>query len=265
LQPILEDQRQSEQELWAAFNKEHPRILGALLDAMVVGLKMLPRTKLDRLPRMADFAMWATACETAIWPNRTFMNAYDINRDEAIEDVIDADTVAAAIRAFMAKQTVWTGTATKLLEALGREVGDGQSKSKSWPNSPRALSGRLRRAATALRAIGIDIEFWKEGKGRTRMIHISAASESVGASPSAPSAASSPAPKSNPANGLAVPRLRLVDNDADGGTDDRGPGGPATVRAKPLKTNAGHAADGADADISSLSAPGKVNGWSGRL
>jgi hypothetical protein len=30
-------------------------------------------------------------------------------------------------------------------------------KSKTWPDSPRALSGRLRRAATFLRKVGIEI------------------------------------------------------------------------------------------------------------
>ena len=33
---------------------------------------MLPQTRLDKLPRMADFALWAAACETAFWPTGTF-------------------------------------------------------------------------------------------------------------------------------------------------------------------------------------------------
>jgi hypothetical protein len=37
------------------------------------------------LPRMADFALWATACETALWPAGTFMRAYEENRRAAIE------------------------------------------------------------------------------------------------------------------------------------------------------------------------------------
>ena len=70
LQPIPEEHRRPEQELWAAFEAERPRILGVLLDAVVVGLKRLPETRLEKLPRMADFALWATACETALWPGR---------------------------------------------------------------------------------------------------------------------------------------------------------------------------------------------------
>src|SRR3712207_5767202 len=87
------------QELWAAFELERSRILGVLLDAVAKGLAELPRTKLDKLPRMADFALWATACETALWPSGTFWSAYCGNRDEAVDGVIDADPIAAAVRA----------------------------------------------------------------------------------------------------------------------------------------------------------------------
>jgi hypothetical protein len=105
LEPIPEERRRSEAELWAAFENERPRILGVLLDAMVEGLKRLPGTHLPRLPRMADFALWATACETALWPAGTFWAAYCGNRDEAVEGVIEADPVAAAVRALMAART----------------------------------------------------------------------------------------------------------------------------------------------------------------
>ena len=57
LEAIPEERRRSEAELWAAFDAERPCILGVLLDAAVQGLKMLPDTTLERLPRMADFAL----------------------------------------------------------------------------------------------------------------------------------------------------------------------------------------------------------------
>ena len=115
-----EEHRRPEQELWAAFEAARPRILGVLLDAVVEGLKRLPETRLEKLPRMADFALWATACETALWPAGTFWSAYCGNRDEAVEGVIDADPIATAVRAMMATRTVWTGTASDLLGALAR-------------------------------------------------------------------------------------------------------------------------------------------------
>ncbi len=249
LEPIPEEHRRPEAELWAAFEAERPGILGVLLDAVVEGLKRLPETRLEKLPRMADFALlWGTACETALWPAGTFWSAYCGNRDEAVESVIDADPIAAAVRGLMATRAEWTGTASDLLGALAEAAGERVAKSKTWPDSARALAGRLRRAATFLRKIGIEISFGREGRARIRTILIAAtpshpAPENTRPRPSVPTA--SPAPMSKPTtNGFAAPDLRSVANDADGSG-----GGPVqTVRANPLKTNAGTAADGADAN-----------------
>ena len=249
LEAIPEERRRSEAELWAAFDAERPRILGVLLDAAVQGLKMLPDTTLERLPRMADFALWATACETALWPAGTFWSAYCGNRDEAVENVIEADPVAATVRAVMAERTEWTGTATDLLGALAEAAGERVAKSKTWPASPRALSGRLRRAATFLRKIGIEIDYVKEGRSRTRIIHIKAGGNSGGPDyrgpqPSAPSASSANPPKGNGTNAFAENKLRTVGELADGKGDDVGTEAGSTVRAKPLKSSC---TDGADA------------------
>lgn len=261
LAPIPEDRRRPEQELWAAFEAERPRILGVLLDAVAKGLADLPRTKLDKLPRMADFALWATACETALWPQGTFWSAYCGNRDDAVEGVIDADPVAAAVRAVMTTRTEWTGTATDLLGALAEMVGERIAKSKTWPDSPRALAGRLRRAATFLRKIGIDICFEREGRARTRMIRITtngkpALPETRGAEPSASSAPAADQLKANSGNGFASPCLRAVGSLADGSTSGNG----SFVRTKPLKFNPETDVDGADARQPRQSEPENA-GW----
>jgi hypothetical protein len=75
LAPIGEVQRRPEAKLWREFEIARPCILGALLDAVVHGLRAVGRLQLDRLPRMADFALWATACETSLWPAGTFSRA----------------------------------------------------------------------------------------------------------------------------------------------------------------------------------------------
>jgi len=265
LEPILEERRRPEAELWAAFEAERPCILGALLDAVVEGLKRLPETHLPKLPRMADFALWATACETALWSAGTFWSAYCGNREEAVEGVIDGDPIAAAVRTVMTTRTEWTGTASELLGALGEEAGERVAKSKTWPDSPRALAGRLRRAATFLRKIGIDIAFDREGRARTRIIRITATPNhplpaEAGARSSTPSASSAPIPKSNSANGFAAPDPRTVAKDTDG----RGGEPIPIVRINPLKLIEVTVADGADAKPPPQSAPEKT-GWRTRV
>src|ERR1043165_5271441 len=45
----------------------------------------------------------------------------------------------------------WLGWAKELLEALGHFVGEPWARKKEWPKTPKALSGKLRRLAPALR------------------------------------------------------------------------------------------------------------------
>ena len=123
------------------------------------------------------------------------------------------------IRATM--RTVWTGTASDLLGALAEMAGERVAKSKTWPDSPRALAGRLRRAATFLRKIGIEIGFEREGRARTRTIRIITTANPPrqkcrGARPSASSAPPADRPKVNSGNGFASPGLRTVGDVADG-------------------------------------------------
>jgi hypothetical protein len=169
LAPIAERQRRPEHALWREFGLARPHILGALLDAAAHGLQMLSRVRLKRLPRMADFALWATACESAFQAAGTLEAAYSNNRRDAIENIVDTDPVAALVRELMADRTHWTGSASDLLQVGANRPG--------WPKSPRALAGRLRRTQPFLRTLGIEIVFCREGRFGTRTIRITAIGE----------------------------------------------------------------------------------------
>jgi hypothetical protein len=103
------------------------------------------------------------------------MRAYDENRRAAIEGVIEADPVADHVREMMAKATDWTGSASDL-HRIGADASrdKGSTGCVGWPKSPRALAGRLRRAQTSLRTLGIEIAFSREGREGTRIIRMSA-------------------------------------------------------------------------------------------
>ena len=189
LEAIPEDKRRPAADLWAAFEAVRPQILGALLDGVVEGLRRLPEIQLQRLPRMADFAKWATACETAYWPAGSFQAAYTGNQQTAVADVVDADPVANAVRQLLTDKSGWEGTASDLLIALSGIVGERISKGRGWPDSARALSGQLRRTATFLRKMGIESEFIRQGRNGTRMIRLYSRMYSQD-NPSIPSAAS---------------------------------------------------------------------------
>ena len=172
-------QRRPETALWREFELARPHILGALLDAAAHGLKVLPHVRLRRLPRMADFALWVAACETGFRPEGAFEAAYSNNRRDAIANIVEADPVAAHVRELMADRAQWTGSASDLLQ-VGINVGGNAMAAwtrSGWPKSPRALAGRLRRAQTPLRALGIEIVFGREGRLGTRTIRITAMGE----------------------------------------------------------------------------------------
>ena len=179
--PIPDECRKDEATFWQEFNLARPRILGALLDAVSCGLRRLPDVRLERKPRMADFALWSVAVEPACpWPEGTFLQAYARNREGAVEALLDGDPVADVIRAI----APWSGTATALLEQLNQRVPESLTKRKDWFSRPRQVSDALRRIAPGLRKVGIDVAFTRHGHGRSRLIVI----ELVNAS--APSASS---------------------------------------------------------------------------
>src|SRR5262249_12670360 len=169
LAPIAQRQRRRETALWREFELARPHILGALLDAAAHGLRMLPHVRLQRLPRMADFALWATACESAFRPAGSLQTAYYNYPRDAIDNIVDAASVAAYVRELIADRAQWTGSASDLLQ-VGMNIGGNARAAwirSGWPRSPRALAGRLRRAQTPLRALGIEIVFGREGRSGT--------------------------------------------------------------------------------------------------
>lgn len=257
LEAIPEERRRPERELWAEFNAARPQLLGTLLDAVSHGLKRLADTRLETLPRMADFALWATACETALWTSGTFGTAYSGNRDEAVESIIEADPVGSAIRSLIGTRTEWKGTASDLLDALNEQVGEKVRKPKAWPSSAQALSGRVRRATTFLRKVGIDITFVREGRARTRTIRISRKPESALTRPSTPSASSVPMPNRIGDKRLETGDPRTVNRSTDAAA---GHAEPQTVHDNHAENNELAAADEAD-----TSSQAHSRGWRTRL
>src|SRR5262249_6200591 len=173
LPPIRDTQRRSEAELWSDFERARGAILGALLDMVAHGLAKSHDVRVTSLPRMADFALWSTACETALWPVGRIARAYRANRQAIIETVIEADPVATCVRNIMESRVQWVGTASDLLQAADQlQRRETYIARPDCPRTPRALPGRLRRTQTSLRALGIEIVFQREGRMGSRMIRM---------------------------------------------------------------------------------------------
>ncbi len=182
LPAILDDQRRPEEDFWRDFHSKQAAIFGALLDAISAGLRNLPLVKLPRLPRMADFAVWVSACEPGLgWEPGSFLWAYGGNIKDANELALESSPLVAPIRELLQETETWTGTAGNLLEALSGMVTKEVRESKDWPKRPSTLGNRLRRIAPNLRRTGINIEFDRDKRSRTVILR------KVLSSPSSPS------------------------------------------------------------------------------
>jgi hypothetical protein len=157
LKSIPDSKRRRKEELWEAFERDRPYILGALLDLVAAGLRELPNTRLAELPRMADFAEWGEASTRGIWGDGYFMRAYNSNRSRATAAVVEEDLIASALATFMHDREVWTGETKELLTELNDVADEATRNHKYWPKAPNALSRRINRLAGMLRQVGIVI------------------------------------------------------------------------------------------------------------
>ena len=173
LESISGEQRRPERRFWAEFEEAHPRLLGALCDIVSEALRNLSSVRIPVMPRMADFAEWVVAAAPALpWKSGEFLEAYSGNRQEIVELTLESDSVATMVRLLVAKAGAWQGSARDLLTELDNLAGEKIQKSQDWPKGAHVLSGRLKRAATFLRQVGVHIEYLRSGKNGTRSIFL---------------------------------------------------------------------------------------------
>lgn len=190
LPSISEEKRLPERKYNETFEKVYPRILGVLFDGVVSALANLGKTELKNLPRMADYAEWVTAAESAFgWPTGTFLEAYKNNRSNLNALSLEASIIVQPLYTLIERFGDWEDIATNLLSELNNiaDILDANiRKQRQWPKNAKLLSGQLRRIAPNLRAAGIEIDFWKSGE---RKISIRRLSSPAGAQTDAMGAA----------------------------------------------------------------------------
>ncbi len=156
LDPVPPDERLRESEFAEYFKQHAPQVLGALLDAAVVGLRNAPTLIVEGYPRMADWAHWSMACEPGFIsiPKGTFIKAHGKKQAEAGQDAVDAMPIATAIQAVLGTTARWEGTTNELLQEAASQPGS-NTDSKSWPKTAQAFGRRFARIASTLREVGI--------------------------------------------------------------------------------------------------------------
>ncbi len=178
LDPIPKDQRITEREAEERLQSLAPKLLGALLDITVTGLKNFGKVELQSPPRMADFAQWVVACEPALpWKSGQFLEIYGGARDDVERDLVESNRFPLAVyrMAMDSAPGYWQGTATELLQALNQKehVLTG-SEPEGWPRSADKLGSELRRFIPALMARNVSVLFKRTGReGRKILVKLS--------------------------------------------------------------------------------------------
>jgi hypothetical protein len=115
---------------------------------------------------MADAAKWVTAAEAQLgWRPGFFMEAYKANREESNARVIDDDKVALEIIS-LSEAGEWSGTASQLMSAIN------PSGEPGFPQAANRLKRRLVELKPNLDAIGVTVQFVRQGTDSKKVIHI---------------------------------------------------------------------------------------------
>jgi hypothetical protein len=177
---ITPAQRRPEHEINAEFEAERPEIFSALVTAACVALRNLPETRVPNCPRMADFANWATAGETALGLEPGgFMRAYRRNRDNSHSNILEGSVLAEVLLEYC-EANLKDGRFSRdkillkqLLEELRVQADIDEknlrSKKRSFPSSPQKLRTYILRLNPDLRAIGLEITFLLKNRQGARI------------------------------------------------------------------------------------------------
>lgn len=170
LEPIPDEKRRSEDELWEDFAKIRAVILGGIFAILSKAMRLKrEQPKLKNLPRMADFTVWGCAIAQAMGSSQeAFLSVYHANLNEQNEEAIQENPVALAIVYFMDNKVEWENTASELLGELNK-IADNEklnAKGNAWPKSAAALTRKINEVKTNLAQKGILIDTHKGPHGK---------------------------------------------------------------------------------------------------
>ncbi len=158
LSAIPQERRLDEATVYERYEVMRPGVLGALLTGVSTALRNLEhvRAKIKQRPRMADFALWASAAETSFgFEEGAFLESFMGNQRLNQSLVMQTEPVLTEVVRLMKGERAWKGTASDLLAKLELSASDEVKRSRLWSSNAKALSEKLTRNAGVLRAYGL--------------------------------------------------------------------------------------------------------------
>lgn len=153
---VPEADRRAESELWAEWDREHPTMLGSVLDDLSKVLAAGPSTGTGGL-RMRDYhdAVGAVSPKAA--------RAYREAVTDVMAEAAEADPFVVSVAAWIASEGGWfRGTVSEawLASSDHRSAADSSpwERDEWWPKSADAFSKSLDRCSETLRAVGVTVQ-----------------------------------------------------------------------------------------------------------
>jgi RepB DNA-primase from phage plasmid len=172
LPKIPKGARRDEATLWDDFERDRPKILGALLSAASAALTSWDATAVEGL-RMADFARWAAAGAPSFgWTAAEFVTAYEDNLSGALTASLEGSLLATVVRRVVREGGSIEGEPADVFAELSGQLSEGEHRGRVFPKNAQAMSSALSRLAPALAEVGIDVILGTHGSGsgKTRWI-----------------------------------------------------------------------------------------------
>jgi hypothetical protein len=145
LDRIADEDRLEEGEMWPRWHQDHPLILGALLDLAASVNHALPSVRLERRPRMADYARVLAGVDAVLGTNG--VGRYWNKQGSLATESLSGDSFITAI------PDRFEGSSAELLDLVTPSDERWRSP-KGWPANARAVTQLLRRQAPPMRKAG---------------------------------------------------------------------------------------------------------------
>lgn len=181
------DQHGSKEKLEKEFERNKPRIFGALFDLVSKTLKIKEEQNIEPPPgiRLYDFGIIGEAAARAAGEKEGYFSELFLKKkaDDNLE-VIQSSLMGSVLYSLIAENSYteaghakypfidekkkWSGTPSELLKIFNLKASEGSidRRQKGWKGSPRGLSVELDKLKTNFKAVGIEIERGEEHKGR---------------------------------------------------------------------------------------------------
>ena len=177
LQPIPKDRRKSEESFWVNFEKDKPKLLGAIFSTLskAMSLKNQGLVKLEKKPRLADYAVWASAASLAMGHTiEHYLDAFEKNIDKQNSEAIDSSPIAQVIidYIYFYKFGVERRESSKRLfeELKERAKNLGLDKDRDFPKTQGWLWRKIKPIKGNLQNIGIEVEYFDNVRPREILI-----------------------------------------------------------------------------------------------